>query len=123
MSPDFSTIIYEKKDFLGRITLNRPDQRNAINRELATELSAALRIAGQDDVRVIMVTGSGSAFCAGIDLKAFSQMNSLEFREFFEIFYWEMTDIHYTLTKPTIAVLNGHSLAISSLPRKQLESD
>jgi len=112
MSSDFNTIIYQKKDFLAKIILNRPEQRNAINKELANELNAALRMAGQDDdVRVIMVTGAGSAFCAGIDLKVFSQMNSLEFREFFETFYWEMTDIHYTLTKPTIAVLNGHSLA------------
>lgn len=112
MSSDFNTILYEKRDFWAKIVLNRPEQRNAINKEMAKELNSALRMAGQDDdVRVVMVTGAGTAFCAGIDLKLFSRMNSLEFREFMETFYWEMTDIHYNLTKPTMAVLNGPSLA------------
>jgi enoyl-CoA hydratase len=56
------------------LTLNRPDQRNALNPELIAQLSAALAdVRSDDDVRVVVLTGAGDrAFCAGMDLKAFA---------------------------------------------------
>src|SRR6185503_13709932 len=53
-----------------RLTLNRPQALNALNRELTTALEAALqRVAARDDVRVLLVCGQGRAFCAGNDIK------------------------------------------------------
>src|SRR5260370_18515046 len=51
--------------------MNRPDRLNALNNELASALNEALaRIAGDDTVRVVVITGAGRAFCAGGDLGA-----------------------------------------------------
>jgi len=110
--PQFTAINYAKDGEIARVTLNRPQKRNAINMELSRELNAALLEAKADpDVRAVVVTGAGSAFCAGIDLAFFRGMKPLEFRRFLETFYAEMTDIQRNLGKPTIAALNGPTLA------------
>lgn len=112
MDKNSPAVLYQKIDNIARITLNRPESRNAINWQLTTELNAALRQARADsDVRAIIVTGAGSAFCAGIDLKQLYGKTGIEFRKFMETFYWEMTDIMYNLGKPTIAMVNGPVLA------------
>jgi enoyl-CoA hydratase len=67
---EYSSIIYEKADNIATITLNRPDQLNALSSALFEELEAALDQADADnEVRVILITGKGSYFCAGLDLK------------------------------------------------------
>lgn len=67
----YQTLIYEKEGGLGRITLNRPQAMNAITPDLLRELKTAVEEAGRDDqVKVIVLTGAGKAFCAGVDLKA-----------------------------------------------------
>jgi 2-(1,2-epoxy-1,2-dihydrophenyl)acetyl-CoA isomerase len=64
-----STIIFEKKENLAVITLNRPDVLNSFNREMALELQACLDECENDaNVRAILITGEGRAFCAGQDL-------------------------------------------------------
>jgi enoyl-CoA hydratase len=66
----YSCIIYETRDRAAWITLNRPDDLNCINDVLANELCAAVAEAERDeDVRVVVLTGAGRAFCAGADLK------------------------------------------------------
>ena len=64
-------LIYEKKDHIAYLTLNRPESRNAINRELNRALNDALSDFNNDDeMRVAILTGAGDkAFCAGMDLK------------------------------------------------------
>ena len=63
MSPDFETVIYEKKDNIVVITLNRPEKYNALNLQLNQELKNSLKQAKEDnDVRVIVITGAGKAF-------------------------------------------------------------
>ncbi len=53
----------------GTIVLNRPDKRNALNRELLIEIEDALRTFHREKpVRAVVITGAGSAFCAGMDL-------------------------------------------------------
>jgi len=71
---DFKEIIVEKKDRIAWVTLNRPEVRNAINREMMAELRQAMEEIGQDDsVRVVVIRGEGKCFSAGVDLKQASQ--------------------------------------------------
>ncbi len=59
-------VLYEVRDHIAVITLNRPDARNAVNKSLANAAGAALDSAAHDpDVRCVVLTGAGPAFCAG----------------------------------------------------------
>jgi enoyl-CoA hydratase len=60
------TVRFERRDNIGLATIDRQERRNALNAELCDELRAQL--AASDDLRVIVLTGAGSAFCAGADL-------------------------------------------------------
>ena len=65
----YKTIIYEQKEQVVWLTLNRPKVGNTINLELANELVDACRAINQDDdVRAVIITGAGEAFCSGFDL-------------------------------------------------------
>ncbi len=65
----YDRIIVEISDHIGNVTLNRPDKANAFDPEMCEDLVEALRmLAGADQVRVIVITGAGKAFCAGADL-------------------------------------------------------
>lgn len=65
-----STVLLEKHDGFAIVTLNRPEAMNALSRELRKDFVAAFTACRQDsDVRVIILTGNGKAFCAGFDLK------------------------------------------------------
>jgi enoyl-CoA hydratase len=67
----YETIIYQAGGGIGRITLNRPQAMNAITPDMLKELKSVVLEAGKDsDVKVIVLTGAGRAFCAGVDLKA-----------------------------------------------------
>jgi enoyl-CoA hydratase/carnithine racemase len=67
----YETIIYDVADNILTITLNRPDKLNAFNATMQRELIDAFDVADKDDnVRVIIVTGAGRAFCAGADLSS-----------------------------------------------------
>ncbi len=67
----FNTISYEVSDQILTITLNRPEQLNSFTVEMAEELTSAFTQASNDDeVSAIVVTGSGRAFCAGMDLSS-----------------------------------------------------
>ncbi len=66
----YSDLLYDVADGVATITLNRPDRLNAITGPMLISLSAALREADVDrDVRVIILTGAGRGFCAGLDIK------------------------------------------------------
>jgi enoyl-CoA hydratase/carnithine racemase len=67
---DFTCVLYEVKDHIGRITLNRPERRNALNRQAYAELEAAFRHADADpEVRCVVVSGTDPAFCSGDDVR------------------------------------------------------
>lgn len=67
----YETLLVDVSGGVATVTLNRPKQRNAIDLRMDRELQAALRSLDQDEaVRAIVVTGAGSAFCAGVDLSA-----------------------------------------------------
>jgi methylglutaconyl-CoA hydratase len=97
-----------------RLTLNRPDKRNALNAELVAALKAALRQADADDaVRVVAVEGAGKDFCSGADLSALrriaesSAMENLEdVDELAELFL-----LPRRMRKPVVACVRGRALA------------
>src|SRR5919198_4404947 len=67
----YETILYELKDSVLTITLNRPDKLNAFTTRMLNELLDAFDRADRDDaVKAVIVTGAGRAFCAGADLSA-----------------------------------------------------
>jgi 2-(1,2-epoxy-1,2-dihydrophenyl)acetyl-CoA isomerase len=70
---DYKTIIFEVRDGIGHVTLNRPDAANALNLELSQELYGALLRCDEDPaVRAVLISGTGKMFCGGGDLKAFA---------------------------------------------------
>src|SRR6059058_258786 len=67
----YSTILLDVSEGICTITLNRPDRLNAFTVEMMRELIDAFdRVDADDDIRVVIVTGAGRAFCAGADLSA-----------------------------------------------------
>ena len=67
---DFTCVLYAVQDHVARITLNRPERRNALNPRAYAEVEAAFRHANADpEVRCVLVTGSDPAFCSGEDVK------------------------------------------------------
>ncbi|HAE51072.1 MAG TPA: enoyl-CoA hydratase [Tistrella mobilis] len=111
-----SLALYDLRDGIAWITLNRPAALNALDDALNDELGRIWdRFAADDDAQVAVVTGAGKAFCAGADLKTF-------------IPKWEDADLmaprrnaamgiaggitrgRHQLTKPVIAAINGHAI-------------
>ena len=83
-------------------TLNRPEARNALSPELIDDLSEALRSADADpEVRAVVVTGAGTVFCAGMDLKAFTRGGK------FDGLVWFFRE---GIATPVIAALNGSAM-------------
>jgi len=71
---DFGTVLYEAKDRVATITLNRPERFNAITVDMPEDIAAAFQHADEDDtVHVVVLTGAGRGFCGGYDLKAFAE--------------------------------------------------
>jgi 2-(1,2-epoxy-1,2-dihydrophenyl)acetyl-CoA isomerase len=69
-APSYETITYEKSEGVAFITLNRPDVLNAVNEKMGQELLDSLRAAERDsEVRCVVITGKGRAFCAGEDIR------------------------------------------------------
>src|SRR5260370_7022737 len=65
----YSTLILEFSGEIAKITLNRPDKRNAISTQMIADLQTALDTIEKSHSRVVIVTGAGKAFCAGMDLE------------------------------------------------------
>jgi enoyl-CoA hydratase/carnithine racemase len=115
---DFETIVLIKEDHLATLTLNRPDKRNAINRRMMEELIAALSdISEDDEIRAMILTGAGNAFCAGADVdimpgggevKELGEQSVEKMRRSF-IFKSAKKIILclHQMEKPTIAMVNG----------------
>ncbi len=74
--PDYEKILYSVDDSIARITLNRPDKRNALDDEIVREVKDGLRRAAADDsARVVLITGAGKDFCSGADLAALRRIS------------------------------------------------
>jgi methylglutaconyl-CoA hydratase len=96
------------------LSLNRPEVRNALDRRMRRELATALEAAEADDsVRALVLTGSGTAFCAGMDLGELESLLELS-REESLVDSRELGDLFmriYSLSKPVVAAVNGHAVA------------
>ncbi len=112
----YSDILYEKKDAVATVTINRPQAMNACTIKTYNEMADALRDAERDDsVRVVVITGAGRGFCAGDDVKEI--FLNPEFRDArpskrTEVEEWRThepvaLDFLVTYPKPTIAAVNG----------------
>lgn len=109
----YETIILERRNGIGTLTLNRPEKLNAMNRKMTEELeSAVVEVAKDRDVRVLVITGAGRGFCSGADVGDMAQAaTSVENR------YWTQTAHKVILAladleKPVIAKMNGVAVGI-----------
>jgi enoyl-CoA hydratase/carnithine racemase len=106
----FESIVYEKAPPHATVTLNRPDVLNAFDFRMLRELARAFEDASWDDeIRVVVVTGAGRAFCVGADLKSWGAElvgNSREYWKWFGAFK-DMHDRLREIGKPTLARING----------------
>lgn len=107
----YENLLYERKDQIGYVTLNRPKVLNALNRKTIEELGALLARAREDaEVRVLILTGAGEkAFVAGADINELAQRTPVDGKEF-SIFGQGVFRMLETLGKPSIAAINGFAL-------------
>jgi enoyl-CoA hydratase len=107
----YETLLYEKHFSLARVTINRPEKLNALNRQVMDELDACLHaIQNDDEVRVVILTGAGEkAFAAGADLNELSALGPVEGRDYARRGQG-ILDFLENLGKPVIAAINGYAL-------------
>ena len=102
------TIIVERRDRVGLITLNRPKSLNALNGQLAIETLAALKAFDADDqVGAVVITGSARAFAAGADV---AEMAEKPFTDFYMNDFLGPWDEVRSISKPIIAAVGGFAL-------------
>jgi enoyl-CoA hydratase/carnithine racemase len=114
---EFTNLIYEIRNEIGYLTLNRPEKMNALSRELMAELRQVLEMVESDPyVRVVIMTGAGKAFSAGFDLEPMEGEPEIWERPADE---WR-SQLKYDMEtflkiwnsdKPYIAAINGYALA------------
>ena len=109
----YSTLLLEYGTERATLTLNRPDKRNAVTPQMIAELQTALDEIERKRIRVVIMTGAGTAFCAGMDLDMLQtiarqspQENQDDSRRIAKLFrrIW-------SFPRPIIAAVNGHALA------------
>jgi enoyl-CoA hydratase len=112
---------YSRQDYVGRIHLNRPEKRNVLDLAMWAAIDEAVKKAAADEeARVILVSGEGKSFCAGLNLDPAGEMaqNIMEApsaaqKELFYKMVCQAQDIHTgleNLRPPTIALIQGHCL-------------
>jgi 2-(1,2-epoxy-1,2-dihydrophenyl)acetyl-CoA isomerase len=117
-SPDYETILYEPRGHVLLLTLNRPEKLNAWNGQMEADFVDALDAGSSDpQVRAIVVTGAGRAFCAGGDIGAWSQAlaDGEPRRQQSPLLARDGSPevpIALARSKPVIAAINGHAVGI-----------
>ena len=107
----YNNIIYEVTAGIAWITLNRPERLNSLSPEMIQEWTDALLTAGKDsNVRIIVVTGAGRAFCTGLDLKSLGKVTIENGEVGGEIIGTgiRLIETMQNCPQPVIAMVNGH---------------
>src|SRR3954453_18020162 len=112
----YETLRYERDDHVVTLTHDRPEQRNAISRQMNEELHDAWqRFRDDDEAFVLVITGAGDAFCAGWDLEDVSNWPEPDWEEFRRFIFNSPGSCGYTrrvdVFKPVIAAVNGWAVA------------
>lgn len=102
-----SSILFEIKNSIGFITLNRPDKLNSFNREMALQLQDALDNCKDDAVRCVYITGAGKGFSAGQDLAEVVDPNGPGMQRILSEHYNPIVTRIRKLEKPVVAAING----------------
>jgi feruloyl-CoA hydratase/lyase len=108
----FETLLIDKKDEVAVITLNRPAKRNAMNPQLHRDMTAALdQLRDDPGTKVLVITGAGDVFCAGMDLKEFFvalKDKPAEYEAVWKLAVeWRSRTLRY-YPKPVIGMINGY---------------
>lgn len=103
-----SEILFELKDNIAVLTLNRPERLNALNRSMALELQDQLLACDENDaVRSIMLTGAGRAFCSGQDLQEFPPDRMPDIEKAIDENFNPVIRLLKTIRKPVVCAVNG----------------
>ena len=102
-----SPILFEIKDSIGFITLNRPEKLNSFNREMALLMQQKLDDCKGKDVRCVYITGAGKGFCTGQDLTEVTEPGAPGFNEILAEHYNPIITRIRKLEKPVVAAVNG----------------
>lgn len=108
---ELKNVLYEIRDGVALVTVNRPDKLNALNRQTLEEIAAALEAAeGDEKARAVIITGQGEkAFVAGADIAEISTLDAQAGRAF-ALFGQGLFRLIETFPKPVIAAVNGFAL-------------
>lgn len=105
----YRDILWEVEQGVAQITLNRPEARNTFTGAMGEDLAAAYRRCDEDDeIRAVVVTGAGEAFCAGAEMSA-DVFASSDFRDFSAA---AVAFPAFRVRKPVLAAVNGHAIGI-----------
>lgn len=116
-SADSGVVLYEKRDRIAYLTINRPEARNAVSPEVHRAMIAAWAdFNADDDLDVAILTGAGDAFCAGADLKEYippiiAEARTDDIREIVELGLNGFTRGMHRIYKPIVGAINGWALA------------
>src|SRR5260370_22958759 len=108
---NYSTLLFEVREHVAHMTLNRPEAANGINLEMASEIRhAARRCATDPEIRAVLLSGTGKMFCAGGDLKAFAAQPEGELPGFLEqvTLHLHQAITHFArMNAPVVAAVHG----------------
>ncbi|MBL7732040.1 MAG: enoyl-CoA hydratase/isomerase family protein [Chitinophagaceae bacterium] len=102
-----SSVLFEIKDAVAYITLNRPDKFNSFNREMALLMQDKLDACKSDEVRCVYITGSGKAFSAGQDISELVGDQKIEIKQILSEHYNPIVTRIRKLEKPVVVAVNG----------------
>ena len=105
-----SHILYEYKDFIGTLTIDRPEALNALNGELVSEISRTLKEVSSTDLRCLIITGGGTkSFVAGADIAEMLHLDPAGAQEYSRAGN-ALMDAVYDFPAPVVAAVNGYAL-------------
>lgn len=102
-----SEVLFSVENNIAVITLNRPERRNSINKNLLIGLYNSLEeVEKNNDIKVAVITGNGKSFCSGIDLSVIGKENIFDPRGDGK----DLPDFFRSCSKPVIGAVNGHAI-------------